>query len=178
MTLEGKRVHASALALLREQEWLRQDLRSAADRARGALSTGAVPTMIPVAARFALQLHAPSWHRAVMRSCNSPKIEHPQALAPDSDPHKRNLALSEPHRNHAGHARTAASSSSRPMSGRMPSTVGAHRRQPVRALTHRQNEAARCGARCAGTHGNATASMLGDAIAALCFEPEDVVTLR
>jgi DNA-binding transcriptional LysR family regulator len=76
LTEEGQRVHASALALLHEQELLRQDLHSGADFPRGRLAIGAVPTTIPVAARFAAQLQRR--HPGVVpvvRSLSSPEIE-------------------------------------------------------------------------------------------------------
>jgi DNA-binding transcriptional LysR family regulator len=76
LTPEGERVHASALAMLREQELLRQDLHSGAGLPRGTLSIGAVPTTVPVAARFAAQLQAR--HPGivpVVRSLSSPEIE-------------------------------------------------------------------------------------------------------
>lgn len=76
LTAEGERVLASANRLLREQELLRQDLHSGADSPQGALSIGAVPTTIPVAARFAARLQAR--HRGikpVVRSLSSHEIE-------------------------------------------------------------------------------------------------------
>jgi DNA-binding transcriptional LysR family regulator len=76
LTPEGERVVASAHRLLREQELLRQDLHSGAGSPRGSLSIGAVPTTIPVAARFAAQLQAR--YRGivpVVRSLSSPEIE-------------------------------------------------------------------------------------------------------
>lgn len=76
LTPEGERVLASAHRLLREQELLRQDLHSGAGTPCGTLSIGAVPTTIPVAARFAAQLQAR--YRGVVpvvRSLSSPEIE-------------------------------------------------------------------------------------------------------
>ncbi|HWH83659.1 MAG TPA: LysR substrate-binding domain-containing protein [Burkholderiaceae bacterium] len=76
LTAEGERVLASANRLLHEQELLRQDLHSSADAPRGTLTIGAVPTTIPVAARFAAQLRAR--HAGivpVLRSLSSPEIE-------------------------------------------------------------------------------------------------------
>lgn len=76
LTPEGERVLASANRLLREQELLRQDLHSGAHMPRGSLSIGAVPTTLPVAARFAAQLQAR--HRGikpVVRSLSSHEIE-------------------------------------------------------------------------------------------------------
>ena len=76
LTFEGERVLASANRLLREQELLRQDLHSGAGSPRGTLAIGAVPTTIPVAARFAAQLRA-RYHGIVpvVRSLSSPEIE-------------------------------------------------------------------------------------------------------
>ena len=76
LTPEGERVLSSANRLLREQEMLRQDLHSSVDAPRGTLSIGAVPTTIPVAARFASQLQAR--YRGivpVVRSLSSHEIE-------------------------------------------------------------------------------------------------------
>ena len=76
LTPEGERVLASANRLLREQELLRQDLHSSAGAPRGTLSIGAVPTAIPVAARFAAQLRARyAGVKPVVRSLSSPEIE-------------------------------------------------------------------------------------------------------
>jgi DNA-binding transcriptional LysR family regulator len=76
LTPEGERVLASANRLLHEQELLRQDLHSGADSPQGALSIGAVPTTLPVAARFASRLQAR--HRGIkpiVRSLSSHEIE-------------------------------------------------------------------------------------------------------
>ena len=76
LTDEGQRVLASANRLLREQELLRQDLHSGIDTPRGTLSIGAVPTTIPVAARFAARLQARhSGITPVVRSLSSHEIE-------------------------------------------------------------------------------------------------------
>ena len=76
LTPEGERVLASANRLLREQELLRQDLHSSVGAPRGSLSLGAVPTAIPVAARFASQLQARyGGVRPIVRSLSSPEIE-------------------------------------------------------------------------------------------------------
>ena len=76
LTPEGERVLASANRLLREQELLRQDLHSGADHPCGTLTIGAVPTTIPVAARFAAQLQARhSGIAPVVRSLSSHEIE-------------------------------------------------------------------------------------------------------
>jgi len=55
-TVEGERILASARRMLREHELLEQDLRSGADDPHGDLSIGAVPTAMPIAARFAAML--------------------------------------------------------------------------------------------------------------------------
>jgi DNA-binding transcriptional LysR family regulator len=51
-TEEGKRVLQSARRILREEELLQQDLRSTAASPHGNLLIGAVPTAMPIAARF------------------------------------------------------------------------------------------------------------------------------
>ena len=56
LTPEGQRVLETAQRLLRESELLRQDLHSDAGRPQGSLSIGAVPTAVPIAARFAAKL--------------------------------------------------------------------------------------------------------------------------
>jgi len=53
LTPEGERVLASAHRVLREQEALQQELTGSADQPRGRLVIGAVPTAVPIAARFA-----------------------------------------------------------------------------------------------------------------------------
>ncbi|MEP7099133.1 MAG: LysR substrate-binding domain-containing protein [Burkholderiales bacterium] len=76
LTPEGERVLASANRLLREQELLRQDLHSSADTPRGTLLIGAVPTTLPVAARFAARLQARhAGIKPVVRSLSSHEIE-------------------------------------------------------------------------------------------------------
>ena len=76
LTPEGERVLASANRLLREQELLRQDLHSSIGAPRGSLTIGAVPTAIPVAARFASQLQARhSGIKPIVRSLSSHEIE-------------------------------------------------------------------------------------------------------
>ena len=52
-TAEGERILASARRILREQELLQQDLQGSAEHPRGQLLIGAVPTAMPIAARFA-----------------------------------------------------------------------------------------------------------------------------
>ena len=56
LTHEGERVLATAQRMLRESEVLQQDLRSEEDRPRGNLRMAAVPTAIPILARFAAML--------------------------------------------------------------------------------------------------------------------------
>ncbi len=76
LTPEGERVLASASRLLREHELLRHDLHSGGGMPRGALSIGAVPTAIPVAARFAAQLQARyRGLKPVVRTLSSREIE-------------------------------------------------------------------------------------------------------
>ncbi|WP_395704329.1 LysR substrate-binding domain-containing protein [Aquabacterium sp.] len=57
-TPEGERILASARRMLHEQELLEQDLRSRVDAPQGHLLIGAVPTAVPIAARFAAVLQA------------------------------------------------------------------------------------------------------------------------
>lgn len=76
LTAEGQRVLASATVLLHEAEMLRQDLHSTQGQPRGTLSIGAVPTALPVAARFAAQLQARyPGIKPVVRSLSSHEIE-------------------------------------------------------------------------------------------------------
>lgn len=55
-TSEGERILVSARRILHEHELLQQDLRSDADHPKGNLVIGAVPTAMPVAARFVAML--------------------------------------------------------------------------------------------------------------------------
>jgi DNA-binding transcriptional LysR family regulator len=55
-TAEGERILLSARRMLREHELLQQDLQSREDDPRGHLLIGAVPTAMPIAARFAAML--------------------------------------------------------------------------------------------------------------------------
>jgi DNA-binding transcriptional LysR family regulator len=76
LTAEGEVVLAHAHRLLREAEAMRQELHSREDAPRGRLLIGAVPTAIPVAARFAAQLRAlQPGLEPVLRSLSSPEIE-------------------------------------------------------------------------------------------------------
>lgn len=76
LTPEGERVLASAQRILREHNVLQQDLSSEAGRPRGPIRIGAVPTAMPVAARFAaiLQAKHPGIVPAVL-SLSSPELE-------------------------------------------------------------------------------------------------------
>ena len=76
LTPEGLRVLETAHRMLREHEVLLQDLHSGVDAPRGTLSIGAVPTALPVAARFAARLQARQGGiRPVVRSLSSHEIE-------------------------------------------------------------------------------------------------------
>jgi DNA-binding transcriptional LysR family regulator len=57
-TTEGERVLDSARRMLREQELLQQDLASGSGDPRGHLRVGAIPTAMPMAARFIAMLQA------------------------------------------------------------------------------------------------------------------------
>lgn len=57
-TAEGERVLVSARRMLHEREVLQQHLNSSAGSPKGRLSIGAVPTAVPIAARFAAMLQA------------------------------------------------------------------------------------------------------------------------
>jgi DNA-binding transcriptional LysR family regulator len=76
-TPEGERIFISAQRMLHEQELLLQDLSSKADQPVGALTLGAVPSVMPIAARFAghLQARYPGLSLTV-RSMSSPDIEN------------------------------------------------------------------------------------------------------
>jgi DNA-binding transcriptional LysR family regulator len=76
LTPEGERVLATAQRMLREHSILQQELGADADRPRGNLRIGAVPTAIPVLARFAAKLQArhPGIVPAVL-SMSSPQLE-------------------------------------------------------------------------------------------------------
>lgn len=76
LTPEGEQVLAAAHRMLHEREALRQDLHARADAPGGALELGAVPTAMPVAARFAALLR--ERHPGIvtrLRSMSSPEIE-------------------------------------------------------------------------------------------------------
>ena len=76
LTPEGERVLATAQRMLHEHTLLQQELGSEADKPRGALRIGAVPTAIPIASRFAAKLQArhPGIVPAVL-SLSSPELE-------------------------------------------------------------------------------------------------------
>lgn len=76
LTPEGERVLATAQRMLHEHNLLQQELGSEAHRPRGPLRMGAVPTAMPVLARFAAMLQArhPGIVPAVL-SMSSPELE-------------------------------------------------------------------------------------------------------
>lgn len=75
-TPEGERIFVTAQRVLHEQELLLQDLKSASDQPVGSLTLGAVPSVMPIAARFSglLQARHPGLS-LVLRSMSSPDIE-------------------------------------------------------------------------------------------------------
>ena len=75
-TAEGERIFMTAQRMLHEQELLLQDLNSTAERPSGNLIVGAVPSVMPIAARFVglLQQRAPGL-ALTLRSLSSPEIE-------------------------------------------------------------------------------------------------------
>ncbi len=76
LTSEGERVLLSARRMLHERERLQQELDGTAEAPRGRLHLGAVPTAMPILARFAALLQAR--HPGivpVVRSLSSPEIE-------------------------------------------------------------------------------------------------------
>ncbi len=76
-TAEGERVLASAQRMLHERELLQQDLNSVAGKPQGILTIGAVPTAIPVAARFSAMLHLRHpGISPVVRSMSSAELEN------------------------------------------------------------------------------------------------------
>jgi DNA-binding transcriptional LysR family regulator len=76
LTHEGERVLVTARRMLREHELLQQDLESEAEHPRGNLRIGAVPTAMPIVARFAARLQARfQGIRPVVLSLSSPEIE-------------------------------------------------------------------------------------------------------
>lgn len=76
-TPEGTRVLASAQRMLHERELLQQELNSVAGRPHGTLMIGAVPTAVPIAARFAAMLQARhTGISPVVRSMSSTELEN------------------------------------------------------------------------------------------------------
>jgi DNA-binding transcriptional LysR family regulator len=76
LTPEGERVLGAARRMLNEHALLQQELASSAERPRGRLQLGVVPTAVPVAARFAAMLQAA--HPGivpVVRALSSQEIE-------------------------------------------------------------------------------------------------------
>lgn len=77
LTAEGEVVLAHAHRMLRDGESLRQELHAMAGAPRGRLSIGAVPTAVPVAARFAARLRkVHPGLQPVVRSLSSQEIEN------------------------------------------------------------------------------------------------------
>ena len=75
-TPEGEQILLTARRVLHEQELLQQQLKSAADQPVGNLSLGAVPSVMPIAARFVGLLHQRHPGISVaLRSMSSPDIE-------------------------------------------------------------------------------------------------------
>jgi DNA-binding transcriptional LysR family regulator len=75
-TAEGQRILASARRVLHEHELLQQDLHSSQDRPQGHLILGAVPTAMPIAARFVAQLQARHpGIQPMLRSMSSAELE-------------------------------------------------------------------------------------------------------
>jgi DNA-binding transcriptional LysR family regulator len=75
-TPEGERLLESARRMLREEQLLKQDLKSVGGRIQGRLGIGVVPSAEPIAARFAAMLQAR--HEGitpVVRSMSSQEIE-------------------------------------------------------------------------------------------------------
>ncbi|MCW5322469.1 LysR family transcriptional regulator [Verminephrobacter aporrectodeae subsp. tuberculatae] len=76
LTPEGERVLSTAQRMLRERDLLQQELDSAAARPQGRLTLGAVPTAVPIVARFAAKLKARCpGISPIVRSMSSPEIE-------------------------------------------------------------------------------------------------------
>lgn len=76
LTAQGERVLASAKLMLHEHANLQQDLQSETRAPRGPLRIGAVPTAVPIAARFAAMLQARhSGIQPVVLSLSSSELE-------------------------------------------------------------------------------------------------------
>lgn len=75
-TAEGARVLASARRMLHERESLQQELNSGIGKPQGTLTIGAVPTAMPIAARFSAMLQARyPGISPVVRSMSSNELE-------------------------------------------------------------------------------------------------------
>jgi DNA-binding transcriptional LysR family regulator len=75
-TPEGLQVLTSARRVLHDQELLKQELQSTSSQPKGHILIGAVPTAIPLAARFAARLQSIHPHiRLTVRSMSSIEIE-------------------------------------------------------------------------------------------------------
>lgn len=75
-TPEGEQIFLAAQRILHEHQLLQQELKSVAGRPQGPLKIGAVPAVMPIAARFAAMLQAR--HPGItptVRSMSSPDIE-------------------------------------------------------------------------------------------------------
>ncbi len=76
LTPEGEQVLTTAQRMLHEHALLQQELASSAEHVNGTLHLGAVPTAMPVAARFAARLRAAHpGIRPVLRSMSSRELE-------------------------------------------------------------------------------------------------------
>ena len=77
LTTQGERVLASAQLMLHEHANLQQELQSETLLPRGPIRLGAVPTAVPIAARFAAMLHARHGGiQPVVLSLSSSDLEH------------------------------------------------------------------------------------------------------
>jgi DNA-binding transcriptional LysR family regulator len=75
-TPEGERIFETAQRMLHEKELLQQNLNSAVSQPVGSLTLGAVPSVMPIAARFAGLLHKRHPGLSlVLRSMSSPEID-------------------------------------------------------------------------------------------------------
>lgn len=76
-TAEGELVYQAAQRILHEHALLKQELQSAADQPCGELRIGAVPSVTPMAARFATRLQARyPGIQPTLRAMSSPDIEN------------------------------------------------------------------------------------------------------
>ena len=76
-TAEGERILASAQRMLHERDLLQKDLNSVTGKPQGTLTMGAVPTAIPIAARFAAMLQARHpGITPIVRSMSSAELEN------------------------------------------------------------------------------------------------------